>query len=94
MATRSGVVSKSATKAPRAGVGREEKRGISTILFRRSGSIGAFVADLDNPPPQAGRAGRSPVGRRPGARPDDGIDFYQYDHFHHNKPRICNISQK
>ena len=42
-----GGVSKSATKAPRAGIGREEKRGISTILFRRSGSILAFVADLD-----------------------------------------------
>ena len=41
-------VSKSATKAPRAGIGREEKPGISTILFRRSGAIGAFVADLDN----------------------------------------------
>ena len=41
-------VSKSATKAPRAGIGREEKPGISTILFRHSGAIGAFVADLDN----------------------------------------------
>ena len=41
-------VSKSATKAPRAGIDGEQKRGISTILFRRSGSIGAFVADLDN----------------------------------------------
>ena len=41
-------MSKSATKALRAGIGREEKRGISTILFRRSGSMGAFVADLDN----------------------------------------------
>ena len=40
-------VSKSATKALRAGIGREKKRGISTILFRRSGAIGAFVADLD-----------------------------------------------
>ena len=48
MATRGGGVSKSATKALRAGIGREEKRGISTILFRRSGSIRAFVADLDN----------------------------------------------
>ena len=42
-----GGVSKSATKAPRAGIGWEEKRGISTILFARSGSMGAFVADLD-----------------------------------------------
>ena len=47
-AARVGVVSKSATKAPRGGIDREEKRGISTILFRRSGSIRAFVADLDN----------------------------------------------
>ena len=40
-------VSKSATKALRAGIGREKKRGIPTILLRRSGTIGAFVADLD-----------------------------------------------
>ena len=45
--TRSGDVSTSATKALRAGIGREGNRGISTILFRRSGSIRAFVADLD-----------------------------------------------
>ena len=43
-----GGVSKSATKAPRVGISGERRRGISTILFRRSGSIGAFVADLDN----------------------------------------------
>ena len=61
-----GSVSKSATKAPRGGIGREEKRGISTILLARSGSIRAFVADLDNPPPRTGRGGRSPVERRPG----------------------------
>ena len=48
VAPRGGVVSKSAIKALRAGIGCEEKRGISTILFRRSGSIRAFVADLDN----------------------------------------------
>ena len=57
-------VSKSATKAPRAGIDGEQKRGISTILFRRSGSIGAFVADLDNPPPRTGRGGRPRGGRR------------------------------
>ena len=51
--TRGGGVSKSATKAPRGGIGREEKRGISTFLLARSGSIRVFVADLDNPPPQA-----------------------------------------
>ena len=49
MATRGGDVSKSATKALRAGIGREEKRGISTILLAHSGPIRAFVADLDNP---------------------------------------------
>ena len=47
-ATRVGVVSKSATKALRAGIGRGGNRGISTILFRCFGSIRAFVADLDN----------------------------------------------
>ena len=60
-----GGVSKSATKAPRAGIGREEKRGISTILCARSGLIRAFVADLDipcrrGPPEGAPRAGRRP----------------------------------
>ena len=45
--TRGGVVSKSATKAPRAGIGRGGNRGISTILLARPDSIGAFVADLD-----------------------------------------------
>ena len=48
-AIRGGGVSKSATKAPRGGIGREEKPGISTILLRRPGAIRAFVADLDNP---------------------------------------------
>ena len=65
VAIRGGSVSKSATKAPRAGIGHEEKRGISTILLARSGSIRAFVADLDNPrrcepPGRAPRAGRWP----------------------------------
>ena len=55
MATRGGDVSKSATKALRAGIGREGKRGISTFLLARSGSIGVFVADLDNPSPRTGR---------------------------------------
>ncbi len=40
-------MSKSATKAPRAGIGRGGNRGISTILLARPDSIGAFVADLD-----------------------------------------------
>ena len=47
-AARSEGASKSATKAPRAGIGDEKKRGISTFLFRRFNSIRDFVADLDN----------------------------------------------
>ena len=47
VATRGGVVSKSATKAPRVGIGRGGNRGTSTILLARPDSIGAFVADLD-----------------------------------------------
>jgi len=72
VATRSGGVSKSATKAPRIGIGCEEKRGISTFLLTHSGSIWAFVADLDNPPPRTGRGGCPRVGRRalrPSGRP-------------------------
>ena len=46
--SRGGGLSKSATKAPRAGIDGEKKRGISTIRFRRFSSIRAFVADLDN----------------------------------------------
>ena len=41
-------MSESATKALHGGVGREKKRGISTIPFARPGSIRSFVADLDN----------------------------------------------
>ena len=66
---RGGVVSKFATKAPRTGIGREEKRGISTILLARSGLIGVFVADLDNPPARTGRGRRLWAGRRPGRVP-------------------------
>ena len=47
-AVRGGVVSKSATKAFRDGIGREKKCGIPTFLLLRSGSVGVFVADLDN----------------------------------------------
>ena len=57
-------VSKSATKALWVGVGCERRRGISMFLLVRSGSVGAFVADLDNPPAWAGRGGRPRVGRR------------------------------
>ena len=46
-AVRGGGVSESVAKAPRAGIDREKKRGISTILFRRSGATGAFATDLD-----------------------------------------------
>ena len=46
-AGRGGSVSESVAKALRGGIGREEKRGISTILFRCSGSIGAFATDSD-----------------------------------------------
>ena len=45
-------MSKSATKAPRAGIGGEKKRGISTFLLAHSGLIRAFVADLDNEAPR------------------------------------------
>ena len=54
---RGGSVSKSVAKAPRDGIGREKKRGISTILFRRSGPIRAFATDLDNCATRAPRRG-------------------------------------
>ena len=44
---RSDDLSKSVAKALHGGIGREKKRGISTFLFRHSGSIGAFATDLD-----------------------------------------------
>ena len=43
-----GSVPESATKASHDRISREKKRGISTILFRRSGAIRAFATDLDN----------------------------------------------
>ena len=52
-AVRGGGVSESVAKAPRAGIGGEKKRGISTILFRHPGSIRAFATDLDNSTPRA-----------------------------------------
>ena len=57
-AVRGGGVSKSATKAPRAGIDRENKRGISTIFLWCASAIGAFVADLDNRP--SGRLNERP----------------------------------
>ena len=53
-----GGVSKSATKALRAGIGRGGKRGISTILLARSGAIGVFATDSD-------KQRRRGLGRRP-----------------------------
>ena len=47
-AVRGGGVSESVAKTPRAGIGVEKKRGISTILLARSSAIGAFATDLDN----------------------------------------------
>ena len=44
---RGGQLSKSATKAPRAGIDREKKPGIPTIRFRRFSSIRVFATDLD-----------------------------------------------
>ena len=38
-----GDLSKSVAKALRAGIDREEKRGITTILFTPPGAIGAFA---------------------------------------------------
>ena len=58
---RSGSMSKSATKAFRGEIGREQKSGISTFLFVYPGSIGAFVADLDK------RCCRGPPGGAPRA---------------------------
>ena len=68
-AVRGGGVSKSATKAPRAGIGREEKPGISTILLARLGPIGAFVADLDNPRRRRPPGGAPRASQRPGRAP-------------------------
>ena len=55
-------MSESVAKAPRARIGREKKRGISTIHFRCSGSIRAFATDLDNLR-RSGSPGRVTAGR-------------------------------
>ena len=83
VAVRGGGVSESVAKAPRGGIGREKKRGISTILLRLSGAMGAFATDLDKQrrrgpregwpwagrrPRRAPRRPRGPRGRRPGPR--------------------------
>ena len=54
---RGGSASKSVAKAPRDGIGHEKKRGISTFLLARSGSIRAFATDLDNCATRAPRRG-------------------------------------
>ena len=64
------VVSKSVAKAPRTGIGRGRKRGISTFLFRRSGSIRAFATDLDKRRRCGPRDGRHGSRRRPPGAPD------------------------
>ena len=51
-------MSKSVAKALRAGIGREKNRGISTILLRRSGAMGAFATDLDKRRRRGPREGR------------------------------------
>ena len=61
-------MSKSVAKAPRVGIGREKKRGISTILLARSGAIGAFATDLDKRRRRGPREGRrGPAGDHGGA---------------------------
>ena len=67
--SRGGVVSESVAKAPRTGIGRGRKRGISTFLFRRSGSIRAFATDLDKRRRCGPRDGRHGSRRRPRAPP-------------------------
>ena len=59
---RVGQLSKSVAKAPRGGIGREKKRGISTILLRRSGAIRAFATDLDKRRRRVPRGGRGDDG--------------------------------
>ena len=55
-------MSESVAKAPQAGISREKKRRISTVLFRRSGTIRAFATDSD-------KRHRWPPGARPPAAP-------------------------
>ena len=57
-AVRAGQLSKSVAKAPRGGIVREKKRGISTILLRLSGAMGAFATDLDKRRRRGPREGR------------------------------------
>ena len=59
-ASRGGVVSESVAKAPRAGIGGEEKRGISTFLFQCSGPVRAFATDSDKRRRRGPLCGRQP----------------------------------
>ena len=68
-AVRGGIVSESVAKASRAGIGREKKRGISTILFRCFGGIRAFATDSDNRCRRGSPGGAPRVGRRPRREP-------------------------
>ena len=61
-------VSGSVAKAPRGGIGGERRRGISTFLLARSGSIGVFAPDSDK---CAGASTGEAGGRGPGGRPGD-----------------------
>ena len=58
-------------KGPDRAGAREKKRGISTILLRRPGAIGAFATDLDKPRRHGPRDGRHGSRRRPPGRPPD-----------------------
>ena len=65
-------MSKSVAKAPRVGIGREKKRGISTILLARFGAIRAFATDLDKRRRRGLPGGAPWAGQRPrrGFEPD------------------------
>ena len=67
---RGGVVSKSVAKALHGGIGRGQKRGISTILLQRSGSIRAFATDFDKRRRCGPRDGQHGSRRRPPGAPD------------------------
>ena len=67
---RGGVVSESVAKALHVGIGGEKKRGISTFLSRRSGSIRAFATDLDKRRRCGHRDGQHGSRRRPLGAPD------------------------
>ena len=58
-------MSKSVAKAPRVGIGREKKRGISTIFLARFGAIRAFATDLDKRRRRGLPGGVPRAGRRP-----------------------------